>query len=114
MFGCLEQYKSKDFYEKNKTIKFYTLQDNKTLKTEYEIFAVFKTVVYSEKGFKYYDYTSFSNELEFNSFIDKCNAISFYEINIKPKYKEKIITLSTCEYSNRNGRLVVMAKEIKN
>lgn len=113
MFGCLEQYKSKEFYENNKIIQFYSLQDNKTIKTEYEIFAVFKTVVYSNKGFKYYDYTSFSSENEFNSFIDKCKALSFYETGIRPEYKEKIITLSTCEYSNRNGRLVVMAKEIK-
>jgi len=114
MFGYLEQYKSKDFCKNNKIIKFYTLQDNKTIKKEYEIFAVFKTVVYRGNSFKYYDFTNFNNKLEYNSFIEKCKSLSLYETNIKPEYKEKIITLSTCEYSNRNGRLVVMAKEIKN
>lgn len=113
MFGYLGNYRSKEFYENNKIIKFYTLQDNKTIKTEYEIFAVFKTVVYSNKGFKYYDYTNFNNEFEYNTFIEKCKNLSFYKTGIRPEYKEKIITLSTCEYSNRNGRLVVMAREIK-
>ena len=114
MFGYLEQYKSKEFYEDNKIIKFYTMQENKTVKTGYEIFAVFKTIVYGRNSFKYYDFTNFNNELEYNSFFEKCKSLSLYETNIIPEYKEKIITLSTCEYSNRNGRLVVMAREIKN
>ena len=39
MFGALEDYKSKSFYEKHKTIQFDTL----TEQAEYEIIAVFKT-----------------------------------------------------------------------
>ena len=41
MFGALENYKSKDFYEEHKTVCFDTL----TKRGEYEIIAVFKTVV---------------------------------------------------------------------
>ena len=40
MFGALEDYKSKSFYEEHKTIQFDTL----TEQAEYEIVAVFKTV----------------------------------------------------------------------
>ena len=47
MFGALENYKNKDFYEEHKTIRFDTL----TKQGEYEIIAVFKTVAYSSAGF---------------------------------------------------------------
>lgn len=108
MFGMLEDYKSKDFYKEHKIIEFDTLNESK----KYEIFAVFKTIVYSPKTFKYYEYIDFNNEKEFDYFIDKCKMLSLYETDITPKYRDKLITLSTCEYSNKNGRLVVIGKEI--
>lgn len=110
VFGALENYKSKEFYENHKVIEFTTLEEMK----KYEIFAVFKTVVYSKNTFKYYNSVNFSNEDEFNTFVNKCKELSFYETNIKPKYHDKFITLFTCEYSNKNGRLVVIAREINN
>lgn len=107
VFGALEYYKSKDFYEDHRIIEFTTLEETE----KYEIFAVFKTVVYSKNCFKYYDFVNFSNENEFDTFVNKCKDLSFYETNIKLKYQDKFITLSTCEYSNKNGRLVVIAKK---
>ena len=112
MFGDLESYKSKKFYEENKIIDFYTLNDKTTEKKQYAIFAVFKTPVYTSNEFKYYNYINFNSEDEFNEFISKCKSKAMYDTNVNPKYKDKMITLSTCEYSQRNGRLVVIAKEI--
>jgi sortase B len=112
MFGCLEDYKSQEFYEENKIIEFYILNGDETIKTNYEIFAVFKTVVYTSNCFKYYNCIDFCNENEFNSFVDKVQDISIYKTNIIPKYGDKFITLSTCEYSNKNGRLVVIARKV--
>ncbi len=111
MFGSLEDYKSKNFYNQNKIIKFYLLNGDKTIKAEYEIFAVLKTIAYSSNSFKYYNYTNFSNIEEFENFINKVNDLSLYETGIKAKYGDEILTLSTCEYSNKNGRLVVMARK---
>ena len=37
-----------------------------------------------------------------------------YNTGIIPKYGDKFITLSTCEYSNKNGRLVVIARNVEN
>ena len=36
----------------------------------------------------------------------------FYDTGITPQYGDKLITLSTCEYSQKNGRLVIVAKRI--
>lgn len=108
MFGELEDYKIEDFYKKHKLIDFITLES----KEKYEIFAIFKTIAYSQNGFKYYEYINFNNENEFNTFVNKCKTISFYETDIKPQYGDKLITLSTCEYSSKNGRLAIVARRV--
>ena len=108
MFGELENYKEKDYYDKHSLLTFSTLQDT----SQYKIFAVFKTVAYSNKGFKYYNYIDFEDEEKFNEFLNKCNELSLYDTNIQPEYKSSLITLSTCEYSNKNGRLVVVAYKL--
>ena len=46
------------------------------------------------------------------AYIKKCKELSLYETNKRPLNKCKLLTLSTCEYSNKNGRLVVIAYEI--
>lgn len=113
MFGSLEDYKTKKFYKDNKIIKFYILNGDETIENNYEIFSVFKTVVYNKNEFKYYNYINFCNNEEFEEFIKKVKDLSLYDIEITPEYRDEIITLSTCEYSNKNGRLVVMARKIR-
>lgn len=108
MFGELEKYKNKEYYESHKIIKFYTFDE----KAEYEIIAVFKTVVYNQKGFKYYQYYNLKDEKEFNTFVNKCKEVSFYDTQDTAQYGDKLISLSTCEYSQKNGRLVVVARKI--
>lgn len=78
-------------------------------KEQNQIFAVFKTTA-DEKGFYYYKFINSNSEREFFTFIQKCKELSFYETNKKVEYRNKLITLSTCEYSNKNGRLVIVAK----
>ena len=108
MFGALEDYKSKSFYEEHKTIQFDTL----TEQTEYEIVAVFKTVAYSSEGFRYYDFVDAENEEEFNSYVGKCKELALYDTGVTAEYGDRLITLSTCEYSAQNGRLVAVAKKV--
>lgn len=107
MFGELENYKQEDYYKEHQIIKFYTKEE----KAEYEIIAVFKTVAYT--GFKYYNYCNLKSESEFITFINKCYDLAFYDTGKKAEYGDKLIYLSTCEYSQTNGRLVVVARKIK-
>jgi sortase B len=39
-------------------------------------------------------------------------ALSFYDTGVTAAYGDKLISLSTCEYSRTNNRLVVVAKKI--
>ena len=79
---------------------------------EYEIVAVFKTVAYSERGFKYYHFICAESAEDFGDYIVQCKALSLYDTGVTAKYGDKLITLSTCEYSRKNGRMVVVAKRI--
>ena len=106
MFGELEKYKNKEFYDNHKMINFNTIYGN----ADYEIIAIFKTVAYT--GFKYYEFINSNSQNEFDTFIKRCKELSLYETGKTAKYGDKLLTLSTCEYSAKNGRLVVVAKKI--
>ena len=108
MFADLCKYESEDFYQEHKTIRFDTLSGF----GEYEIVAVFKTVAYSEQGFKYYHFTRAESAEDFDAYIVQCKALSLYDTGVTVEYGDRLITLSTCEYSRKNGRMVVVAKRI--
>jgi len=106
MFSDLELYKEKSFWEKHPIIQFDTLAES----ADYEIFAVIKTTVYKENSFRYYEYIDFSKE-RIEDYVKACQDLALYETNIRPQHGDKLITLSTCEYSHENGRLLVVARK---
>ena len=110
MFSGLMKYTDKSFWESHKTISFDTL----TEKCDYEIIAAFKTVVYTDspESFKYYQFINADTGDEFNAYIIKCKELALYDTGVTAEYGDKLITLSTCEYSRNNGRMVVVAKKI--
>lgn len=108
MFADLCKYEREGFYQEHPTIHFDTLSSL----GEYEIVAVFKTVAYSEDGFKYYHFVDAEDEKAFNAFISQCKDLALYNTGVDAEYGDKLLTLSTCEYSRTNGRMVVVAKLI--
>lgn len=108
MFADLCKYADEDFYREHKTIRFDTLSGF----GEYEVISAFKTVAYSEQGFKYYHFVNADSAEDFDAFIAKCKELAFYDTGVTAEYGDKLITLSTCEYSRQNGRMVVVAKKV--
>lgn len=108
MFAGLNQYQWKDFWEEHDTITFDTLTEHHT----YKIFAVFKTTATKGQGFAYHRFVDAKDEEEFAHFIRQCKALSFYDTGLTPAYGDKIICLSTCEYTLENGRFVVAAYRV--
>ena len=106
MFSDLCKYEREDFYWEHKTVHFDTLAGF----GEYEIVAAFKTVAYSQEGFKYYHFVNAEDETAFDEFIAECKALALYDTGVTAEYGDKLITLSTCEYSRTNGRMVIVAK----
>lgn len=64
----------------------------------------------SGKGFKYYHFVRAEQEEDFDEFIAKCKELALYDTGVTAEYGDQLITLSTCEYSRTNGRMVVVAK----
>ena len=108
MFACLHSYINKSAWERNSLIFFDTLYEYHT----YKIFAVFKTSANIGEGFSYHQFVDAANEKEFNDFVSTCKELAFYDTGITPVYGDKLICLSTCEYTLDNGRLVVAAVRI--
>lgn len=108
MFADLCKYESESFYREHPTIRFDTLAGF----GEYEIVCVFKTAAYAEDGFKYYHFVDAENEEAFQAFIRSCQALALYDTGVSAEYGDKLITLSTCEYSRTDGRMVVVAKRV--
>jgi len=112
MFEDLIKYKKEEYYKKNPIIKFTTSNEE----SEYEIISVFLSHVYykNEKNvFRYYYFINAKNEEEFNEYITGVKKNSIYNIEKTAVYGDQLLTLSTCEYSRKDGRLAIVAKKIK-
>ena len=112
MFGTLSDLEKKDFYDKHKYIQFDTLKE----RSSYLIVCVFKSAVDTggPNEFKYYNYIDFANQAAFDDFMSQAKERQVFETGEKVQFGDKLIMLSTCEYSTRNGRLIVIGKEIPN
>ncbi len=108
MFHALNGYTSKSFWEEHQTFTFTTLTEQRT----YQVFAVFKTTATVGQGFDYHWFIDAQSQEEFDTFVDTCKELSFYETGVDAEFGDKLITLSTCEYTLENGRLVVVAKKV--
>lgn len=111
MFGTLDKYQKKEYWEKHPTILFDTIYE----KGEYEVMYVFRSRVYSEEDvvFKYYQFIDAGSALEFDSNMREMASVSLYDTGVTAEFGDQLLTLSTCDYQEKNGRFVVVAKKIK-
>ena len=110
MFAELENYKSKDFYVAHPQITLQTLHGEET----YRVMAVFTTPVYTGNDFAYYSFTVTGDPKVYEAFVKECLSRSLYETGETAVYGRRLLTLSTCEYSQKNGRMVVVAVRVHN
>lgn len=107
MFASLDYYKKQSFWQDHQTFSFDTLYERHT----YQVFAVFKTTG-NVDGYPYHRFVNAASEEEFNQFVADIKAMAFYETGITAEYGDKLLCLSTCEYTLNNGRFIVVAKRI--
>lgn len=112
MFDELIKYKDESFYKEHKTIRFTTEKED----AEFEIMSAFYSRVYykDEKNvFRYYYFVNAQSQEEYNDFVENSKKASLYDTGVTAEYGEQLLTLSTCDYSQENGRFAVVAKKIK-
>lgn len=110
MFGTLNKYSSENYYKEHPKIQFDTIYK----KGQYEVMYVFRSKVYSEEEitFKYYQFINAGSEQEFNSYMNEMAALSLYNTGVTANYGDQLLTLSTCDYQENDGRFVVVAKRV--
>lgn len=108
MFATITRYQYQDFWEEHRFIEFDTLTQRHT----YEVICAFKTTGYADEGFAYHLFVNADSEGEFDRFISTCKRLDFFETGVTAEYGDKLICLSTCEYTQDNGRFVVVAKRV--
>lgn len=112
MFEDLIKYTKEDFYKEHTKVRFTTNKEDGI----YEILSIFYSRVYykSEQNvFRYYYFVNANNEQEYNDFVNNAKKVSLYDTGITASYGDQLLTLSTCEYSQEDGRFVVVARKVK-
>ena len=110
MFGNLQKYAKESYGKKHSVITFDTIYE----KAQYQVMYVFRSQVYNEDDivFKYYQFIEANSETEFNSYMQEMSALSLYDTGVTAEFGDNLLTLSTCDSSQTDGRFVVVAKRI--
>ena len=111
MFGNLNKYSSESYYKEHPTIQFDTIYEKGT----YQVMYVFRSKIYNEDEivFKYYQFFDAVSEKEFTSNMQEMAALSLYDTGVTASFGDELLTLSTCDNSETDGRFVVVAKRIQ-
>ncbi len=111
MFGNLVKYEDYNFYLTHRIIKFDTIYEH----GEYEVMYAFRTSLKTEDdiSFKYYRFIDANGAEEFNSYMNEMARMSLYDTGVTAVWGDHLLTLSTCDYEEKNGRFAVVARRIE-
>ena len=106
MFTDLCRYAEEVFYREHPLIHFDTLSSF----GEYEIIAAFRFDA-DKETFRYNECVNMDEE-EFIEFMKEVHARELYDTGVEARSGDMLLTLSTCEYTYKNGRFVVVARKV--
>lgn len=106
MFGSLEGYEARAYWEAHPIINFDTLYE----RGQYEVFAAFRAEAFG--GFDFFSFVDADSQKEFDNFVASCKRRSKIKSDITPEFGDYLVTLITCEYQLEDGRYLVVARKI--
>ena len=111
MFGNLQKYAKESYGKEHPIIQFDSIYEKAT----YQVMYVFRSQVYNEDDivFKYYQFIEANSKEEFDSYMKEMAAMSLYDTGVTASFGDSLLTLSTCDHSQEDGRFVVVAKRIQ-
>lgn len=110
MFGELSNYKDETYLKEHNTVYLDTAYQA----GEYEVIAVLITHILkrSENDFRYYRQFDYQDEEDFNEIKNFIKENQIFETGADIMYGDQLVLLSTCEYSQENGRFVVVTRRM--
>lgn len=105
MFSTLHKYASYSYYEEHPIITLETAEGA----SQYRIAAVLRVsgTVYPTKWSIFN--SLYMDAAEFEEMAQEIEAQTLYSTGVLPVYGDHLLTLATCEYTQKNGRLAVVA-----
>ena len=101
MFGDLDEYKDPEYFAAHPVIELCTPDGN----YEAQIFAAY-TVNAHSFGYE----ANFGSEKAFNSYVQKAMAATPFDAGVDVAYGDRLLLLSTCNYSFKDARFIVIGK----
>lgn len=107
MFAGLKYYDDVNFFKEHPIVQFDTMDTP----GDYQIIGTFAaTALEKEKAL--YEKMLCRDEAEFNDYVSEVKRRSYFDTGETAVYGDELITLITCEYTHKEGRLFVVAKRI--
>lgn len=107
MFAALQNYTGKEYWSQHPQVQFDTLDETGS----YEIAAVVKLQA-SGNAVPWQDLLFPEDEAEFDEAWKVFRKHMFYETGVELTAEDELLALVTCEYTLKDGRLMVIAKRI--
>jgi len=106
MFGALEDYRKKGFYDEHPVIYLYTPE------RDYEMVLIAGYLVDSGVGAEVPP-LRFRDDDAFLSHIEKIKRLSFFTSGVEVGPDDRIVSLATCAYDFTNARLIIVGKLVE-
>ena len=101
MFGEFEKYADESYFRAHPEMMLFTPEG------DYRV-QIFAACTVDGETFDYP--TAFADEADFEAFVDEMRRATPYETQVEVAYGERLLLLSTCAYSFREARFVVVGK----
>ena len=108
MFASLDEYLDPAYREAHPIVQFDTLEEY----GDYEVMAVF-AINAADPDNPLYRYISGANEEVFGEYVSYVQQHSVYDMGVTAEWGDHLLSLVTCEYTHKDGRLIVVAKKIE-
>ncbi len=110
LFGDLDKFLNRAFFDKHRYIQFDTLYEERI----YEIVAVCRTSIQTDGSstFPYCDYANIWDADALSRYLEHAGSAAVYATPHLASRGDETLTLSTCAYHQKNGRLIVIGKRI--
>ncbi len=104
MFGSLKQYRDPQFYLDHPTLSIYTQEKDYTLQliAGYVVNSTYEVPP-----------MAFLGEEEFSAYITDIQNRSVFSAQVPVNMEDRLVSLCTCDYSVKNGRLVLVGKLVE-
>lgn len=113
VFGALVNYNDLDFYKEHPLITFDSVYQDMQWKVVSGFYVNTRPEDDNGNVFEYQNYIDLSNPSVFEEYVDQITKRSVIKTNIDVTYGDHLLTLSTCANEFKDGRFVVVARQVR-